>query len=92
MSEKADETNAANAGDSTNAAYASSASKKENLWLLKATLLAVKGRITKALNTIDPTIENFAGYENTGTSDWVMDAIASEMQIQYERLMKNLKQ
>ena len=31
MSEKADETNAANAGDSTNAAYASSASKKENL-------------------------------------------------------------
>ena len=52
----------------------------------------MKGRITKALNTIDPTIENFAGYENTGTSDWVMDAIASEMQIQYERLMKNLKQ
>ena len=66
MSEKGDETNAANTGDSTNEDKTSNSSEKENLKLLKLRLSAVKGRITRALNIIEPAIEDSAGYKDQG--------------------------
>ena len=50
MSEKGDETNAANTGDSTDEANASNSSEKENLKFLKLRLSEVKGQIARALN------------------------------------------
>ena len=54
-------------------------------------MTAVKGRIKKALNKIEPAIDKLAKYDETTTPALVMNMLAVEIQEYDERLTKELK-